>query len=151
MPSSFACDWSGPDPHVLYNKGYQHVMNNGTKYATTQSWKGPALMGYHKGLADMYATLPPPVAQLVHLAATYPCLLVSFETPPLSNFTRRSVHMLLSHVVRNKSVRIVLLDGKDDSARRMRVATIRTRNAEPNVVVSNHTGRGEDSNHRDPS
>lgn len=133
--STFACDWSTVDSHVLYNRGYEDAMRNGTKYAATQSWKGPALMGYHKGLADMYATLPPPVAQLVHLVASFPCLLVTFDTPPLSSYVRRSIHSLLAHVVRNKYVRVVVLDRKNDNLRRLRVSTIqkKTRNVAENT------------------
>lgn len=109
----------------MFQLGYADAVKNGHKNVSEFAWRGPSLLGFQKGICDLYAQIPPPVAHLVHSLISYPTLQISFDVPPLPSASRRAIYLLLAHETKCKRVKLSCQGDKSTSVRGMRVASIR--------------------------
>ena len=109
----------------MFQMGYADALKNGHKNVGEFAWRGPSLLGFQKGICDLYMQIPPPVGQLVHALISFPALQISFDVPPLPSASRRAVYLLLAHEMKTKRVKVSCQGDKSTTLRGMRVASIR--------------------------
>lgn len=115
----------------MFQLGYSDALKNGHKNVGEFAWRGPSLLGFQKGICDLYMQIPPPVGHLVQTLISYPTLHISFDVPPLPSASRRAIYLLLAHEMKCKRVKVSCQGDKSTPVRGMRVATIRPKSSAP--------------------
>ena len=107
----------------LFKKGYDDAMM--LDYTSQNNFKGdPAYMsGWNNGMVALNSSIPLTVHHMLHVALAHAHLnidsRITMITPPLSSFSRRSVHILLGPV-RDK-VEVFVKGDKREHQRRIEI------------------------------